>query len=350
MPGELEFDMGAAVSDIGSSMGWNDTDGGDTIDTDPGTGEKLVSETDDSRGLPGDNPRGEVQDDLTPDPTIEDPAATAAKPPAAPGPNDAPNTWRPEAKAEWATLSPTIQAEIRKREEDAFRGIEGYKEAANFGNNFKAVLDPFMPILQQHNIDPVAQVQGLMHAHYTLAMGSPEAKVQLFQKLAQDYGVDLGQLGGEPTYVDPEVARLQREVQELKSTQTAEQNRRQQAVVAENRAKVDAFFSDEVKYPHAKTVANDMAALIKSGVCKDLPEAYEKALWANPVTRAAEQARITAELQAKSQKEAEERMAKVKRATAANVKTSAKSGSAAAPVGSLDDTIAETLKQIQSRG
>ena len=45
----------------------------------------------------------------------------------------APKTWRPEAAAKFATLPPEVQQEVLKREEDIFKGLEGYKADASIG-------------------------------------------------------------------------------------------------------------------------------------------------------------------------------------------------------------------------
>lgn len=347
MPGEVEFDMASALADMSSGLGLEPVDetpaeGSGDEGNPEGVSENTPLENLASTGTP-DAPEPEGTTETKPE----------ATPPAAPGPDDPPNTWRPEAKAEWAALSPTVKAEIRKREEDAFRGIEGYKESANFGNSIKEVLRPYESVLRQHNIDPRTQIQGLMNSHYTLAFGNPEAKAALIQTIFRDYKIDpktvFPEAGGEPAYVDPEVARLREEVQALKSGQMREQERQLAEARQANQRTVDAFFANTAKFPYANDLVSDMATLINKGVCSTLEEAYDKALWGNPAVRAKETARIAAEAEAKRAADAAAKADKQRRAVAANVRSSPRSGSAAAPLGSLDDTLNETLRDIQSR-
>lgn len=277
-------------------------------------------------------------------------AAVETPPEAAAAAVTAPKTWRKEAAELWAQLPPAVQAEVQKREDDMFRGLEAYKADAGFGRSLRGALDPYMPVLQQYGIDPAQQISSLMQAHHTLALGSPQEKQALFAQLAKDYGVDLG-LVADPagaTFVDPTVQALQSELHSVKSFLSAQARQAQDAKVAEITKQIDAFAADP-KNAHFNDVANDMVALLKSGAVKTLEEAYDKALWANPATRAKELSRQTAEREAKQKREATERAAAAKRASSVVIRPQARRVSGTAPTGSLDDTLRETLAEINSR-
>ena len=313
---------------FGSSVG--DGNGGGTDDVVLGDG----ADTDSSDG--------------TNDPTASrPPAEKTGKQPATQtaGTLQAPKTWRPEAAAKFASLPPEVQQEILKREEDIFRGLEAYKADASIGKALKDIVQPYMQLFQAQGIDPLQQVAGLMRAHVALSTGTPEQKQQFFQYLAKEYGVELGM---EAPYIDPQVASLQKQLAELQSRL----NSREQREIAEARSKlqaeIDAFASDPA-HQYFDEVANDIAGLLRSGVAKSLQEAYEKAVWANPVTRAKEQARLAAEAEAKAKAEAAEKAKQARKAIGANVKSSAKVASGTAPLGSIDDTLNEALAAIKSR-
>lgn len=258
----------------------------------------------------------------------------------------APKTWRPEAAAKWAATPPEVQAEILKREDDMFRGLESYKNDASIGKNVKTVLEPYLPILKQYNVDPLAQISGLMQAHYSLVTGTPEQKQAMFAKLAADYGIQPE--GYEAPYVDPQVAALRQELTTLKSTvqgreaQEAERSRNSLA------SEINTFAADPA-HAYFDEVANDIAGFLKAGSAKNLAEAYEKAVWANPVTRAKEQARLTAESLAKAQKSDQEKAQAARKAASANVNSKPKPASGTTPVGSIDDTLQSALAGIKSR-
>lgn len=271
--------------------------------------------------------------------TGEQPATQTA------GTLQAPKTWRPEAAAKFASLPPEVQQEVLKREEDIFRGLEAYKADASIGKALKGIVQPYMQVFQAQGIDPLQQVSGLMRAHVALSTGTPEQKQQFFQHLAKEYGVELGM---EAPYIDPQVAGLQKQLAELQSRL----NGREQQEIAEARSKlqaeIDAFASDPA-HQYFDEVANDIAGLLRSGAAKSLKDAYDKAIWANPITRAKEQARLTAEAEAKAKAEAAERAKQARKATGANVKSSAKAASGTAPLGSIDDTLNAALATIKSR-
>lgn len=294
--------------------------------------------------------------------TKKDPAAAPAPadPNAAPTPTapedplaKPPKTWKAEEAAGWETLTPTQRAAIHRREDDFHKGIETYKGNAAKGIAFDQMLAPFAPAMQQFGLRPEQVLPSMMHAHLTLSLGRPEEKVALLRNLLRDYRIDPAALGAPsdpPPFVDPTVQHLQGRLETLESTQRAAE----QAALAQRKAAVsaelEAFFADE-KNIYVKEVADDMAALIRgSGGTMKLGDAYERAVWANPATRLKETQRQQAAAQEEAKKAAEAAAAAAKANAAANVKASTKRVGQTASAGSMDDTLAETLKRIRSRG
>lgn len=276
-----------------------------------------------------------------------EPATPVSADPAPVSQTEPPKTWRPEATAKWATLPPEVQQEVLKREADMFRGLEMYKADAATGKSVQQILAPYMPMLQAAGLNPLQQIDGLMKAHHLLATGTPEQKQMLFQRLAQDYGVTL-QPPGEAPFVDPSVAALQTEISTLKSQINA-RSQREEAAVRETLQKELETFAADPAHQYFDEVATDIAGLLRSGAAKDLADAYEKAVWANPVTRAKEQSRLTAEAEAKRAADEAKRVEEARKATSANVRSRPKAASAAAPLGSIDDTLSAVLSDIRSR-
>ena len=311
-------------------------------------------------GTSGGDDNGGNADDVNLDDTGGTDAGTAAAIPPAAGTPAAkegetgtpaastlqpPKTWRPEAAAKFATLPPEVQQEVLKREEDIFKGLESYKADASIGKALKGVVQPYLQMFQSQGIDPMQQVSGLMRAHVALATGTPEQKQQFFQHLAKEYGVDLGT---EAPYVDPQVAGLQKQLSDLQSRLHGREQHEANEARSKLQAEIDSFASDPA-HQYFDEVANDIAGLLRSGAAKDLKDAYDKAIWANPITRAKEQARLTADAETKAKAEAAERAKQARKATGANVKSSAKAASGTAPLGSIDDTLNAALATIKSR-
>ena len=333
MDDELEFDTAGALTEISGSL-FGASEPTDTDDV------QLDDKVEASEG-------GESSDSASKKPAAEVPEETPTAP-AAEGAKPAPRTWRPEAAAAWATLPPTVQEEVLKREEEIFRGIEQYKTHANYGREIQQAMAPFEPILQRFNATPAQAVSQLMGLQQVLLSGTAAEKRQLVEGVIRTYGIDMGQPGEEPPYTDPQVADLRAKLAAIESNQQRAEAEKQASIRATLKAELDAFATDPAN-PYFDEVADDIGALLRGGGAKGLKDAYEKAVWANPVTRAKEQSRALAEAQAKDKKEAEERAAQARKATSANVRSNAKTVSSTAPLGSIDDTLAATLRDLKSR-
>lgn len=357
MAGEQEFDMASAVSAVGEGLGFSAEEerggSGGEGGGEGGGGEGNPSETLNEGGA-GAGEGG---------------AEGGEKPPTEGGDNGGeggeggegdqspantpPRTWRPEAAATWNQIPAAAQAEILKREQDIFKGIETYREAAEFGAPIKQVMEPYLPILQQYGIRPDTQVADMMQAHHTLAFGTQQQKIALLQQVIKDYGVDVAGLNlqadpTKPEYVDPQVAALRQQLEEVQSKLSQNDRQAMEAKRQEITRHVTAFAADP-KNVYFEELANDIAHLLRTGAEPTVEKAYEAAIWRNPAVRAKELARQQAEREAKARKERETQVASAKKATSANVRTQARAGSATAPLGTMDETLASTLATIKSR-
>lgn len=274
--------------------------------------------------------------------------APASAPPISPGPS-APKTWRPEAVAFWDKIPTEARAEILKREEDMFKGLEGYKSAANIGKALRDVVAPHLQEFQTAGVDPMRVISGLLQSHMLLYKGTPEQRQAVLTKLAESYGVSFDSVT--PSYVDPQVSSLKKTIDDLTNRLDTQDRQTESSVRQKLTAEVDTFAADP-KNVYFEEVAADVAMILRSKVATTLQEAYEKAVWLNPVTRAKESARLTTEAQAQKERETKEKAEAATKAAAANVRKSARSGSGTAPtgIGTMESTMKETLAEIKSRG
>lgn len=333
-----DFDVTSAVDSISADLfGGEEASPVEVVED----GDDLPELAEDDSAEPSESGEEPAETPAPSEPAEEEPPA--AEPQLAP-----PKTWRPEAAAKWQALPPEVQREVLKREDDIFRGIESYKADAEIGKSVQRILSPYMPMLQAAGLSPLDQVDGLMKAHHLLATGTPEQKSLLFQRLAQDYGVSLENLSGEPSFVDPQVAALQSQLAGLQSRLMEREAREADAARQALQEELNTFASDPA-HQYFDEVAGDIAALLRAGAASSLADAYEKAVWANPATRAKEQARLTAESEASKAAEAKRKIEEARKASSVNVTTRPKAVSAAAPVGSIDDTLNATLAAIRSR-
>ena len=263
----------------------------------------------------------------------------------------APKTWTKEALEKWATVDPRIQQEILKREEDFLRGITQYKDRADLGTRYDSVVEPYKPLLVAENLDPVQMFQSFAANHYILSKGTEDQKVQLAANLVTAYGVDFAKLItfiGEQTPVDPELQALRQEVAELKNANQSRQQQDQEALRGRLDLEIKAFSEDPAN-PYFNELVDDIAKLFETGQASDLKDAYDKAVYLNPVTRQKEIDRLTAVKSMTKSAEELAREAKIAAAQAADVSVGSKAKNGTVLVGSIDDTLRETMAQIANR-
>lgn len=264
----------------------------------------------------------------------------------------APKTWTKEALAEWAKIPPLAQQQIMKREEDMFKGLAEYKGRAEVGDRYSEVVQPYDVILKAEGVDPIELFKNFAGNHYLLRRGTQEQKLSVFKNFVDFYRIDIPSLIGmidNAAEVDPNTRALRERLDRIEA-----QNRSAQtAVLEEQRAKVSAeveAFSSDPANIYFQEVAADVAALLKSRVATTLKDAYERAVYSNPVTRQKELDRLTAENQTKAQQLTAEQIAKARKATGANIDIKPRTKGATVPVGTMDDTLNETMAAIAARG
>lgn len=165
-----------------------------------------------------------------------------------------------------------------ERESQYAAGVAAHKGEAEQAKELTKIVNEFMPVLQKSNISPTQWLQGLGEAHRIFVMGNPEEKLQMFSRLAQEYGVPLASIQqAQQGQYDPVAMQLMQELQNLKQSYGDINNWRQQQeniVVQKELAK----FTDAAKYPHFDQVREDMALLLEAGRAQDLDDAYAKAV------------------------------------------------------------------------
>ena len=205
-----------------------------------------------------------------------------------------PTTWKKEYVEVWNKMQegkPLDKAEFAKfaeyanqRESEYKKGVSAYKAEADNARELTQAIGQFVPELQKHGIHPVAWINNLGRAHYTLANGTYEQKLNAFNRLAQDYGIQLNQDAlqlPEQAYVDPYQQQL---MQQLQATQQQVQQLsaiREQEENARLTQEISRVSSNKVAFPHFEMVREDMAQLLERGLAQDLESAYAKAVRMN---------------------------------------------------------------------
>jgi hypothetical protein len=206
-----------------------------------------------------------------------------------------PTTWKKEYLPIWDKLTagePLSKEEGKKlaeyagfqRENEFKSGVSVYKKEADNARQLTEAVGQFAPELQQQGIHPVAWINNLGRAHMILTKAPYDQKVQMFHRLAQDYGIQLNSDSlqtPEQAYVDPYQQQL---MQQLQATQQQVQQLsaiREQEENARLTNEISRVSSDKERFPHFEMVREDMAQLLERGLAPNLETAYAKAVRMN---------------------------------------------------------------------
>jgi hypothetical protein len=214
-----------------------------------------------------------------------------------------PTTWKKEYLPIWdklttgQQLSPEEALKLaeysNQRESEYKKGVSTYKAEADNAKSLVEAIAPFVPELQQQNIHPAAWINNLGRAHMILTKAPYDQRVQLFHRLAQDYGIQLGEsVAPTQQYQDPQsyalnqqLVALQNEVQQVRGWKEQEEQSRLMG-------EIERVRSNAEKFPHFEVVREDMAQLLERGLAQDLETAYAKAVRMNDDVFKLEQERL----------------------------------------------------------
>lgn len=223
-----------------------------------------------------------------------------------------PTTWKKDYLPIWDKLTTGQQltpeealklAEYsNQRESEYKKGVSTYKAEADNARQLREAIEPFIPELQANNISPAAWINNLGRAHLILAKGSPEQKVQMFTKLAQDYGITLNNGEIAPMQVDPYQQQLMQQLQAMNQEVSTIKSRYEQEEQQRLMSEINRVAQDVEKFPHFEELREQMAQLLENGLAQDLETAYAKAVRLNDDVWQQEQNRLLSQAKAEAQK------------------------------------------------
>lgn len=213
-----------------------------------------------------------------------------------------PSTWKKEYVQIWDKMEKGEQISkedftkfaeyANQRESEYKKGVSVYKAEAERAKRYADAVAPFEQDLAKRNIQPEQYITNLIRAEQILTNAPYEQKVQVFQKLASDYGIQLGQGVGEIQQLDPytqslmnQLNQVNQEVSSIKGRFAQEENQRLMN-------EIEKYRSDVEKYPHFDQVREEMAQLLELGKAQDLDTAYKKAVRMNDDVWQLEQDRL----------------------------------------------------------
>jgi len=228
-----------------------------------------------------------------------------------------PTTWKKEYLNIWDKLEknePVTKDEFTKfaeyanqRETEYKKGVSAYKSEVDRIKPLENAIAPYRQHLQQQGINEIALIDNLVKSHFVLAQAPYEQKVQMFNRLAQDYGI---QLNGNPQQTDPYIQQLMNQLNMVNQEVGTIKNRYEQEEQNRLMGEINRVASDVEKFPHFETVREDMAQLLERGLAHNLETAYAKAVRMNDDVWAVEQERLLT--QASKQQSKAQQVAKAK--------------------------------------
>jgi hypothetical protein len=271
-----------------------------------------------------------------------------------------PSTWKKEYVQIWDKMEKGEQISkedftkfaeyANQRESEYKKGVSTYKAEADRAKGYEEAIAPFVPELQAQGITPAAWINNLGRAHMVLSKAPYDQKVQMFQRLAQDYGIQLNGEGqfAAPPQVDAYTQQLMNQLNMVNQEVSSIKGRFAQEESQRLMGEIERHRSDVEKYPHFDVVREEMAQLLELGKAQDLETAYKKAVRMNDDVWAVEQEKLLSS--AKQQASKAQQVAKAK-AAAVSPKSVTPSGKVAEPGDKKDrrSLLSEQLGEAMSR-
>ena len=211
-----------------------------------------------------------------------------------------PTTWKKEYKEIWDKMEKGEQINrddfvkfaqyANQRESEYQRGVSTYKAEADEAKQLKEAIIPFVPELQKQGINPATWINNLGRAHMVLSSAPQEQKVQMFQKLASDYGIQLNNMG-QVQQLDPYAQQLMSQLQSVNQEVSVIKSRFAQEENNRLMGEIESFKSGG-NAPHFELVREEMAQLLELGKAQDLKTAYKLAVRINDEAWALEQEKL----------------------------------------------------------
>jgi hypothetical protein len=264
-----------------------------------------------------------------------------------------PQSWKKEWENDWKATPQTSRQRFMEREKQMLDGLEQYKGDAGYGKALREVFHPYSDFLKSQGVDEPKAVQYLLNAHYRLTTGTIEDKRAYWSGLAKSYGLDApaaapnaeGAAQPLPQEVQDALTRLARIEGNLSQREQYEKQQRTETT----KKQVDEF-ADDPAHPYFDECGEHITRLIKAGY--GIQEAYETAVYANPVTRAKELQRLQTDAATALKEKAKQTATARRKATSVNVNptsTSRTPTEGPAKLDDLDSVLRETAAEMRAR-
>jgi hypothetical protein len=212
-----------------------------------------------------------------------------------------PSTWKKEYVTIWDKMEAGEQISkedftkfaeyANQRESEYKKGVSTYKAEADRAKSYENAIAPYAQDLQKRGIQPTQYIENLVRAEQILTNAPMEQKVQVFQRLAADYGIQLND-NGQMQQFDPYTQQLMNQLNQVNQEVSSIKGRFAQEENQRLMSEIEKVRSDVEKFPHFDVVREEMAQLLELGKAQDLETAYKKAVRMNDDVWALEQDKL----------------------------------------------------------
>ena len=245
----------------------------------------------------GEAPAGDTEGTAAPDGTQGADAAGAEAAPqgrdAQPQPLEAPSNWPTAEREMFATLDPKAQEFLLRTHHGM---LKAHTQRSQAVAPWRQVSERWDPYFKQLQVPAPQAIDLLLQTEYKLRNGSPSEKLEVLQKIVQDYAIGPPQQDDEGNYVepDPRIAALEQQIAQMHAGQQHQQQAVMNQRVAAAQGQLQAFAeakddAGRLKFPHFGEVKDQMTVMAQADVAAgrpiDLPSLYDRAVWASPSTR-----------------------------------------------------------------
>lgn len=247
---------------------------------------KFTKSDSDRKSLPADGQKP-AKDPLAPD--LTDPALKG------------PQSWKPEARAEFGKLSKPVREEIQRREKEMDTAFRQTAEMRNYATSIHKTLQPYDAMIRAEGGNHQTAVDSLLKSAYILRQGDPQTKTSMVAQMIVKHGIDITMLddalqalvsgqGGQQQRggPDPMLKHFQQELAPIKQFIGQLQGRQQEVQTQSAQAMEQELttFANDPANQYFGDVSDIMADILdagaKRGVKITLQDAYRRATLAHP--------------------------------------------------------------------
>jgi len=205
--------------------------------------------------------------------------------------DNAPQSWSPAAREEWAKVPPAVKEVVAKREAEIEQVMHESAQARQFGQQFEQAMQPFQQLFTSQGVDAMTGLNELMQTAAPLYGGTPQQKAETIAQLINQFGIDITTLddllvGNQAEPLSPEMQGMQEQInsmgQFMQQQQQGQQQQFQQQQVEVN-TEVETFVkANEFAGDLRGVMADFMKMAADQGQKLSLPDAYQRAIATRP--------------------------------------------------------------------